>query len=41
MDMQAAIRQVTDGHDLDRDQMTGVMRQIMTGEATPHRSADS
>ena len=35
MDMQAAIRSVLDKKDLSRDDMTQVMRLIMTGEATP------
>ena len=35
MDMQAAIRSVLDKNDLSRDDMTQVMRLIMTGEATP------
>lgn len=35
MDMQAAIRRVLDRQDLSRDEMTQVMRLIMTGEATP------
>ncbi len=35
MDMQAAIRSVLDNKDLSRDDMTQVMRLIMTGEATP------
>lgn len=34
MDMQTAIRAVADGHDLDGEAMTAVMRTIMTGEAT-------
>ncbi|MCW8826424.1 MAG: anthranilate phosphoribosyltransferase, partial [Gammaproteobacteria bacterium] len=34
MDMQAAIRAVTEGRDLSRDDMQQVMRTIMTGEAT-------
>jgi len=34
MDMQAAIRAVTEGQDLSRDDMQQVMRTIMTGEAT-------
>lgn len=34
MDMQAAIRSVTEGRDLARDDMQQVMRTIMTGEAT-------
>ena len=34
MDMQSAIRAVTEGRDLDAPAMTGVMRTIMTGEAT-------
>ncbi len=35
MDMQAAIRAVTEHRDLSADEMTAVMRTIMTGEATP------
>lgn len=35
MDMQGAIRAVTEGRDLSREEMTQVMRTIMTGEATP------
>ena len=35
MDMQAAIRAVTERHDLTRDEMQSVMNTIMTGEATP------
>lgn len=35
MDMQAAIRTVTEKRDLNADEMTAVMRTIMTGEATP------
>ena len=35
MDMQAAIRAVTERRDLSADEMTAVMRTIMTGEATP------
>jgi len=35
MDMQSAIRAVTERRDLSRDDMTAVMRTIMTGEATP------
>ena len=34
MDMQGALRRVTEGGDLDNDEMTAVMRAIMTGEAT-------
>lgn len=34
MDMQAAIQAVTEGRDLNRDDMQQVMRTIMTGEAT-------
>ncbi|MDT8383933.1 MAG: anthranilate phosphoribosyltransferase [Gammaproteobacteria bacterium] len=34
MDMQAAIRAVTERHDLSRDEMQAVMRTIMTGKAT-------
>lgn len=35
MDMPAAIRAVTEQQDLDAEQMTAVMRMIMTGAATP------
>ncbi|VAW94877.1 Anthranilate phosphoribosyltransferase [hydrothermal vent metagenome] len=35
MDMPAAIRTVLERHDLSRDEMTNVMKTIMTGEATP------
>ena len=35
MDMQAAIRAVTERRDLDSDQMTQVMGLIMSGQATP------
>ncbi len=35
MEMQAAIRAVTEQRDLTGEEMTGVMRTIMTGEATP------
>jgi len=35
MDMQAAIRAVTENRDLSSDEMGSVMRLIMTGEATP------
>jgi anthranilate phosphoribosyltransferase len=35
MDMQAAIRTVTERHDLGGDEMADVMRLIMTGQATP------
>ena len=35
MDMQAAIRAVTERRDLSAEEMTTVMRTIMTGEATP------
>jgi len=35
MDMQSAIRSVLDKKDLSREDMTDVMRLIMTGEATP------
>ena len=34
MDMQAAIKAVTEGNDLSAEEMTSVMRTIMTGEAT-------
>jgi anthranilate phosphoribosyltransferase len=35
MEIQQAIAQVIDGHDLTSDEMTAVMRSIMTGGATP------
>lgn len=35
MDMQTALRAVTERRDLDSGQMTAAMRLIMTGEATP------
>ena len=35
MEMQAAIRRLTEHHDLSSDEMTDVMRLIMTGQATP------
>ena len=35
MDMQAAIKAVTERRDLTNSEMTSVMRTIMTGEATP------
>lgn len=35
MDLQAAIRSVTEGHDLAHEDMVDVMRSIMTGQATP------
>ena len=35
MDMQAAIKAVTEQQDLSSEQMQQVMRTIMTGEATP------
>jgi len=35
MDMQTAIRRVTEGHDLPAEDMSTIMRTIMTGEATP------
>ncbi len=35
MDTQSAIRAVTEGQDLNADDMIAVMRLIMTGEATP------
>jgi anthranilate phosphoribosyltransferase len=35
MDMQSAIRAMTERRDLNADEMTAVMRTIMTGEATP------
>lgn len=35
MDIQSAIRAVTEGRDLDAAQMIEVMRAIMTGQATP------
>lgn len=34
MDMQSAMRAVTEGRDLSTEEMTAVMRTIMTGEAT-------
>lgn len=35
MDMQSAIRAVTDGRDLSESEMGAVMRLVMTGQATP------
>jgi anthranilate phosphoribosyltransferase len=35
MDMQSAIKAVTENRDLSTEEMTSVMRLIMTGEATP------
>jgi len=35
MEMQAAIRRLTENHDLSSDEMADVMRLIMTGQATP------
>jgi len=35
VDLPAALRSVTENHDLTREEMTDVMRQIMGGEATP------
>ena len=35
MEMQTAIRRLTENHDLSSDEMTDVMRLIMTGQATP------
>ncbi|MEN8763090.1 MAG: anthranilate phosphoribosyltransferase [Thiogranum sp.] len=35
MEMQAAIRRLTEHHDLNGDEMSDVMRLIMTGQATP------
>jgi anthranilate phosphoribosyltransferase len=35
VDMQAAIRSVTEGRNLSEEEMTDVMRLIMTGQATP------
>ncbi|MCW9051720.1 MAG: anthranilate phosphoribosyltransferase [Motiliproteus sp.] len=35
MNIQSAIQHLIDGHDLNSEQMQGIMRQIMTGEATP------
>lgn len=35
MDMQSAIRALTERRNLDREEMTAVMRLIMTGHATP------
>jgi anthranilate phosphoribosyltransferase len=34
MDIQQALARIVDGHDLARDEMAGVMRQVMSGEAT-------
>ncbi|MGB5832114.1 MAG: anthranilate phosphoribosyltransferase [Thiohalocapsa sp.] len=39
MDMKSAINQVIDGHDLTAGDMTAVMRNIMTGGATPAQIA--
>lgn len=39
MDVQLAIRQVVDGHDLSFDDMHDVMAQIMSGDATPAQIA--
>lgn len=39
MDIKQAIAQVIDGQDLDAEQMTSVMRAIMTGAATPAQVA--
>ena len=35
IELPAAIQQLLDGHGLDEAEMTSVMRQIMTGQATP------
>ena len=37
MDMQSAIRTVTEKNNLSADEMRDVMRIIMTGDATPDR----
>ncbi len=39
MDIQTALRAVTERQDLSRDDMRAVMRQVMTGEATPAQIA--
>lgn len=39
MDIQQAIQAIIEGHDLTTDQMTGVMRAVMSGEATPAQVA--
>lgn len=39
MDIRAAIKAVTAGIDLDRDQMISVMREIMSGESTDAQNA--
>lgn len=39
MDIRAAIKAVTAGVDLDRDQMTSVMREIMSGQSTDAQNA--
>jgi len=39
MDIRAAIKAVTSGVDLDRDQMISVMREIMSGESTDAQNA--
>ena len=41
MVMQSAIRGVSAGADLDRIQMTDVMRVIMQGDATPAQHHDA
>lgn len=38
-DIRSATAALVDGTDLDRDTMQAVMRQIMTGEATPAQIA--
>ena len=35
MDIKGALGQIANGHDLTGEEMRSVMRQIMTGEATP------
>lgn len=39
MDIRAAIKQVTSGIDLNRDEMTSLMRDIMSGETTDAQNA--
>jgi anthranilate phosphoribosyltransferase len=39
MDIKAAIKHVSSGHDLDKSQMIAVMRDIMTGETTDAQNA--
>ena len=34
MDIQAALNALVEGRDLTRDEMAGVMRQVMSGDAT-------